>query len=172
MDINIREAAKTDVSQLAELIRSLGYFAHITSELPQITEERVLKHLSICDSDDSHTVLVAEAPGGGIIGYGAVHWLPYFILPGPEGYVSELFVRNSFRGHGIGRRILDMIVDEARRRGCSRLMLLNMRKRESYERQFYAKQGWEERPDAANFVLALTRPSYSKPDCELQPLNG
>jgi len=34
-------------------------------------------------------------------------------------------------------------------------MLLNMRKRESYQRNFYQKHGWEERPDAANFVLQL-----------------
>ena len=34
-------------------------------------------------------------------------------------------------------------------------MLINLRKRESYQRQFYAKQGWDERVDAANFILPL-----------------
>jgi len=34
-------------------------------------------------------------------------------------------------------------------------MLVNMRHRESYERQFYSKQGWKERAEAANFVYPL-----------------
>ena len=34
--------------------------------------------------------------------------------------------------------------------------LLNIRHRESYRRGFYKKIGWEERPQAANFVLPLT----------------
>lgn len=37
-------------------------------------------------------------------------------------------------------------------------MLLNMHTRESYKRGFYARQGWEERPGAANFILQLTGP--------------
>jgi hypothetical protein len=44
---------------------------------------------------------------------------------------------------------------EAQERGCSRLMLINLRKRESYQRRFYQKQGWEEREEAANFVYHL-----------------
>ncbi len=44
---------------------------------------------------------------------------------------------------------------EAARRGCWRLSLLNMRGRESYERAFYAKDGWQEREDAANFVYEV-----------------
>jgi hypothetical protein len=47
------------------------------------------------------------------------------------------------------------VKEEAKSRGCSRLSLLNMRDRESYQRAFYAKDGWEERTDAANFVFDL-----------------
>jgi hypothetical protein len=44
---------------------------------------------------------------------------------------------------------------EARQRGCFRLSLINMRRRESYQRRYYEKAGWEERPEAANFVYFL-----------------
>jgi GNAT superfamily N-acetyltransferase len=155
MDVQIRKADAADGPAIAELLRSLGLFARIQAEAPQMTQERVARHLALCAADDSHLVLVAQAPDGEIAGYGAVHWLPYLILAGPEGYVSELFVRDACRGHGIGRQLLEVVKAEARSRGCARLMLLNMRARESYQRQFYAKQGWEERPDAANFVLRL-----------------
>ncbi len=155
MEIQIRKAQAADVPALTELLRSLGLFAHINAETPQVTEERVRKHLALCLSDDSHLILVAQFLEGELAGYCAVHWLPYLILAGPEGYVSELFIHEQFRGQGIGAQLLEAVRSEAQKRGCARLMLLNMRKRESYQRGFYSKHGWEERPDAANFILPL-----------------
>ncbi|HEX2993318.1 MAG TPA: GNAT family N-acetyltransferase [Anaerolineales bacterium] len=155
MEILIRKAEITDAPALAGLLRSLGLFARIDAESPQSTEERVREHLDLCLADDSHLILVAQTSSEEIAGYCAVHWLPYLILAGPEGYVSELFIHEKFRGQGIGARLLEAIQAEAQKHGCSRLMLLNMRNRESYQRHFYAKQGWEERPDAANFILPL-----------------
>ena len=156
MDIQIRKAEVSDVPGISDVLRSLGFFALINAEAPETTQERVRKHLALCVSDDSHLVLVAQTPDGEIAGYGAVHWLPYLILAGPEGYVSELFIKEAFRGQTIGGRLLEAIKAEAQKRGCSRLMLLNMRKRDSYQRQFYPKHGWEERPDAANFILPIS----------------
>ena len=69
---------------------------------------------------------------------------------------AEVF-DEAFRGQAIGGRLLDALKAEAQKRGCCRLMLLNMRKRDSYQRQFYPKHGWEERPDAANFVFPLNQ---------------
>jgi len=155
MNIRIRKAEATDVPAIADLLKSLGLFNHINVEAVSTSQERLLKHLALCTSDDSHLVLVAQTPGGEIAGYCAVHWLPSFILIGAEGYVSELFIRDEFRGQGIGGQLLETVKTEALNRGCSRLMLFNLRIRESYKRQFYAKHGWEERPDAANFVLQL-----------------
>lgn len=34
-------------------------------------------------------------------------------------------------------------------------MLVNSRERESYQRQFYQKQGWIERENIANFIYKL-----------------
>jgi GNAT superfamily N-acetyltransferase len=77
-------------------------------------------------------------------------------MSGPEGYVSELFVRDDARGRGVGRRLLSAIESEARGRGCQRLSLINLRNRESYRRQFYLKAGWSERSDAANFIYVVS----------------
>ncbi len=89
------------------------------------------------------------------MGYAAVHWLPYLFMPGPEGFVSELFIDDEARGQGIGTKLLESVKQEAQARGCTRLSLINLRDRESYQRGFYAKLGWQERPDAANFILRL-----------------
>jgi len=156
MDITIRKAELNDIPSLTSLIRSLGLFAYLDNESAQATSERITRHLSLCLADDSHSVYVAELAGGEIDGYISVHWLPYLILPGSEGYVSELFISEQSRGLGIGAQLLNVAESEAGERGCARLMLLNMRQRESYQRGFYAKNGWQERPDAANFIKKLT----------------
>lgn len=155
MDIVIRKAETTDAPALAELLRSLRIFSRINAEDATATEERVMRHLALATADDSHLILVAQTSEKNIVGYGAVHWLPYLILTGPEGYVSELFIAEEFRGQGIGGQLLATMQANAEKRGCSRMLLLNFRDRESYQREFYSKQGWNERPDAANFVLPL-----------------
>jgi len=155
MDIQIREATDQDAPAIAELLRSLELFAHIQAQTPKIVRKQVSRNLGLCNADNSHSVFVALDPAGKIVGYCAAHWLPYLLLPGPEGYVSELFLRESSRGLGIGGQLLKTARAEAKERGCSRMMLLNLSNRESYKRGFYKKQGWEERQEAINFLLKM-----------------
>jgi GNAT superfamily N-acetyltransferase len=155
MTVQIREAKPEDAQSLAGLLKEVGWFESFKNEPFEAAIHRVRLHIEQCLADNSHSIFVAEPRDGKIIGYGSVHWLPYLFLKGPEGYVSELFVRESARGHGIGRELLNTIETEARTRGCVRLSLINLRNRESYMRQFYVKAGWEERPEAANFVYRI-----------------
>jgi GNAT superfamily N-acetyltransferase len=157
MDVQIRKAQVQDAGHIADILRALGWFAHMNSEPYEETRARIARHLELCNADDSHSVYVAENASGDIGGYVSVHWLPYFMLTGPEGYVSELIVREAARGRGIGTRLLAVVEEEAKARGCSRLMLINMRNRESYQRGFYRKRGWEERQNAANLVYSIPK---------------
>lgn len=155
MRIKIRKLTAQDAPQIAELLKEIGWFESFKSEPIGAASERVRFHIEQCHVDDSHSAFAAQSPDGKIVGYGSVHWLPYLFLQGPEGYVSELFVRESARGQGIGRELLKTIETEAKTRGCVRLSLINLRDRESYMRQFYVKTGWEERSEAANFIYRI-----------------
>jgi GNAT superfamily N-acetyltransferase len=155
MEIQIRKVSAQDAGQLAELLRDIGWFESFKSEPIEVASRRVRRHLDQCLADESHSLFVAQTPDGAIVGYGSVHWVPYLFLPGPEGYVSELFVRESARGQGLGSELLRTIETEAKTRGCVRLSLVNLRNRESYMRQFYIKAGWEERSEAANFIYRI-----------------
>jgi GNAT superfamily N-acetyltransferase len=155
MEIEICKAEETDVDGIAEILRELGWFAEIMAETPAETQAHILNELKLCQADNSHAVFVARATGGAVLGYVSVHWVPYLLHRGPDGYISELFIRDSARGKGIGTRLLETVEADAIRRGCTRLMLLNMRQRESYKREFYFKHGWEERPQAATFMKSL-----------------
>lgn len=153
----IRKATSGDAAGLADLILGLEWFGRYFEGLSlEAARAQVDRHLGLCLGDEnSHTVFVAQDAGSQLIAYAAVHWLPYLFLPGPEGYISELFVTTDARGQGVGRRLLEAVMEEAKAHGCSRLSLINMRGRESYQRGFYHKQGWNERADAANFVVKL-----------------
>jgi GNAT superfamily N-acetyltransferase len=155
MEFEIRPIRADDAERLSAVIRGLGLFGRLESEDPDVTAARVAEHVRMCLADDSHSLFVAESDGAEPIGYAAVHWLPYLILPGPEGYVSELFVAESARDRGVGTALLDTVASEARRRGCARLMLAAVRTRESYLRGFYVKHGWIERDSVANMVFDL-----------------
>ncbi len=152
---HIRRATIADTDRLTDLLIGLQHFRRLEGVPRAAVLAQVSRHLGLCLADDSHAVYIAETGEGAIAAYAAVHWLPYLFLPGPEGYISELFVAEAARGQGVGARLLATIAEEACDRGCSRLSLLNMRGRESYQRGFYVRHGWEERPDAANFVLEI-----------------
>jgi GNAT superfamily N-acetyltransferase len=154
-NIKTRKAVETDMPAIAEILRELGFFARINAEPAAATEQRVRHHFDLCCRNDDHSIYVAENDRDEVVGYAAVHWLPYLLLSGLEGYVSELFVRPSAQGQGVGTLLLDVMKEEGEARGCSRLSLLNMRNRDSYRRGFYKKAGWQEREHAANFVLPL-----------------
>lgn len=148
----IRCAEPADVAGLATLLRSLpDALPRFGLEPSETTAKRVSEALV---SHTPHTVLVAE-DAGRITGFIHTHWQPSLLHSGGEGFVSALFVHSEYRGRGLGRTLLESVQAEGRRRGCSRLLLLNMRHRPSYERGFYLKQGWRERPEAANFVYDL-----------------
>lgn len=152
----IKKIVAQDAQQLAALLKEVGWFELLHNEPLEESTRRVKGHMEQCLADHSHSIFAAESADGTIVGYGSVHWLPYLFLRGPEGFVSELFVRESARGQGIGKQLLQAIETEARARGCVRLSLINLRDRESYHRQFYVKAGWEERHNAANFVFRMT----------------
>lgn len=154
-DIVIRPAGKADLSAIAALWRDLGWMKWIGQKDPAQVERVMAQRLAEDQADDSHLVLVAEDGDGQMLAYTAMHFLPYFMMPGPEAYVSELFVTAAARGRGVGQLLLEHLETLARERGCCRLMLFTGRDRESYMREFYKKQGWQERPVIANFVRNL-----------------
>lgn len=154
-NVVIRSGRETDAAAIAAILRSVGWFEQLKAEAPKKTEERIRSQIRLHKTDDGHSFYVAEISAGRVAGYASVHWLRHFFFSGPEGYLSELFVDESSRGLGIGKKLLHKIVQEAGSRDCARLMLLNGKHRESYRRSFYSKNGWSEREKIANFVFQL-----------------
>ena len=149
----IRTAQISDAPAILDIISE-----HATFPILKLKEEDRLScledHLAACIEDPASDMWVAE-DSGGVMGYMLLHWHSSMIMPGPDGYVAELFVHSDHRGCGVGRRLLETARQAAGERGCFRLMLINNRQRDSYRRGFYRKNGWTERAHISNFVLFM-----------------
>ncbi len=155
MEFTIRSAQFFDCPALADLLREIGRFDAINNRTPAEAIRHIEALLAECLADESHSVYVAVDETARVQGYVSAHWLPYLFMAGPEGFVSELFVREAARGQGLGTALLNTIQEQARQRGCQRLSLLNRKDSDAYQRSFYAKHGWEERPGMSNFIFRL-----------------
>lgn len=158
-EIVVRNAVREDAVRMAEILREIGWSSR-RNELPleEVTGpiEELIEH---CLADaKGHTMLVAEDPGGSVLGFTCVHWVPFVMLGSWEGYVSDVFVSPDASGMGVGTALVERVMDEGRERGCMRLMLTNGKEKASYKLGFYKKLGWTERPLVANFVYYYKEP--------------
>ncbi|MGZ3667783.1 MAG: N-acetyltransferase family protein, partial [Ktedonobacterales bacterium] len=145
-------AIASDALSISELLHEIGYLKYINEEAPAETEARIRDGILSLSHLTDHVLLVAtEEESDTVLGYAAAHFYANLLI-GNEGYISELYLRPSATNKGIGSKLLATLEDEGRSRNCRRLRLTNWRIRESYQRGFYAKHGWQENSDAAEFV--------------------
>jgi len=147
----IRDATPADSDQLVELVRQLHDERGAELDVQQARDA-----VCACIGDRSRDLIVADCDGQ-VVGYVAVHWIPFPMLRGQEAYVSDLLVRHDWRGHGVGRRLLAVTEDRARARGCVRIMLNNRKTEEAFARSFFAQAGFRERTEYANFVKPFAK---------------
>jgi ribosomal protein S18 acetylase RimI-like enzyme len=146
----IRRASKDDCSAIVELIAAL----RLEEQGLAVDGAPILSTLLTAVSQPACNVFVAESDEA-VVGFVVVHWVPFPMLAGTEGYISDLIVTAELRGGGIGHRLVNAVEAEARSRGCVRLMLNSRIAAKSFQRGFYANLGYRHREDFANFVKAL-----------------
>ena len=147
--MSIRPLRSSDVEAVMRLHRELGWnpaFKADGSTLKQRLE-------ALTDTEDA-LLLVAEIDGN-VVGYIHGQIVTYLLFAGREMLISEVFVMERARGHGVGRALVAAIESEAVKGKCFRISVLNSRERESYKRAFYPSMGYEERPHTANFTKRL-----------------
>jgi ribosomal protein S18 acetylase RimI-like enzyme len=150
----IRASTCDDAQALTELLHAIEDLSQMAKESFEATLARVQKHLERIVRSNEHTLLVAEE-NNKIVGYVNAHWQPTMLRADGEGYISELFIHPDFRSRNLGTLLTEKVIEEGKARGCARLSLLNMRHKPSYGRGYDTKRGWQERPNAANFIYDL-----------------
>jgi hypothetical protein len=85
LNVSVRKAGLGDATALTEVLRSVEYFTHLIEMPFKEARATVVRGLEQDLARDDHLVLLAEDIDGRILGYCAVHWLPYLLFEGPEG---------------------------------------------------------------------------------------
>ncbi len=148
--MTIRPAQPTDAQAIALILYSLEEYPNYHQIALEVLKSRVQLGLE-CLADRTALVGVFENQ---VLGFVVVHWF-YPLMTESEGYIGDLFVHVNSTGQGLGSALLGAVIQEAKSRGCGRLALSNWRDRVSYQRGFYAKHGFQEKPNSARFVLNL-----------------
>jgi GNAT superfamily N-acetyltransferase len=143
----IRQVTQEDALALTNLLRSLDDLSQVIAETAEATFNSVNKQLERILNNLDRSLLIDEEKG--------VFWQAPLMNQGSEGYVAELFTHPEKGAQGSGRTLLEEVIRQGKARGCSRLCLFTMRHRPSWERGFYSKNDWEERPLAAHFINNL-----------------
>ena len=114
--IEIRKAEPNDFVQVYELIKELAAFENEPNEpsnsLKKFVEEGTAKH-------PRFQVLVAEADGS-IVGI-ALYYYGYSSWKGSMLYLDDLVVKEAYRKHGIGKKLMDELISIAKEERISQV---------------------------------------------------
>ena len=105
-------------------------------------------------ADPRHHLAVA-IDDGVVVGFASAVTYVHPDKPRPELWINEVGVASTHQRHGLGRRLLDALLDAGRSDNCSEAWVLADRSNTGAQ-QFYASLGGERAPeDAVMFTFAL-----------------
>ena len=139
----IRKAKLSDFSEIHRLMVLLGYKISKSEIQNQKIEFEVIiesKHQNIfvIEGNDSNTI-------DAMISYSV---LPQLRFAGLKMEVDELIVNPEKRSMGLGSKLVQFALEQAKMLRVKKVIISNNRERESYHRKFYQKLGFCEKNSA------------------------
>lgn len=117
MDIKIRRAVKEDCPRLLELIHELAEYERAPQEVTvtlEHFEESSFGKNPVC------WTFVAEVDGK-IVGF-ALYYIRYSTWKGQAMYLEDILVIHEMRGKGIGKLLMDRLIEEAKEKKFNRII--------------------------------------------------
>ena len=113
----IRETTEKDVPQIFQLIRELAEYEKLSDS---VTADEELLKKSLFGQDKYAYVIFAEYEGK--IAGQALYFFNFSTFKGKPGiYLEDLYVRPEFRKNGIGKALLNYLIELARQKNCGRV---------------------------------------------------
>jgi GNAT superfamily N-acetyltransferase len=112
----LRAAERRDAVAIFELIRELAAFEQLSHE---VRGDAAALEQHLFGEPRYAEALLAEDEGL-VIGFALYFWNYSTFLCRPGLYLEDLFVRERFRGRGVGRALLEAVQERARAQGCGR----------------------------------------------------
>lgn len=113
MTINIRKAEPVDFEEVYSLIIEFATFIK--------TPEKVMTTPSQMMTDkDYFNCFIAVDDKNKVVGF-ATYFIAYYSWTGKTVYLDDLYVLEQFRGLGIGNKLLDKVIETAKRENCKKV---------------------------------------------------
>jgi GNAT superfamily N-acetyltransferase len=113
MKISIRPAVVSDYPQILELFREFSVYQKLPERMKNTHEKMV-------EEQEYLHAFIAETENNEIIGY-ATWFYTYFTWTGKGMYIDDLYVKPEFRGTGIGKLLMNRIIELATESKCHKL---------------------------------------------------
>lgn len=134
MTIKIRSAAESDFAQIIELFKEFAVFEKLPDKMTNSVEQMLKEK-------EYFNCFVAENEDKVILGY-STYFFSYHTWIGKSLYMDDLYVKENYRNKGIGRRLLESIIEFAKKEECNKVrwQVSNWNKN---GQEFYKKMGAE-----------------------------
>ncbi len=109
---HVRQATETDFNAIHALIMELAAFVKMPEKVSITPEQMIL-------DKDIFKALVVEHENE-IIGF-ASYYYTYFSWTGKSIYIDDIYVKDTFRGKGIGTDLMQHIFEIGRKNNCKKV---------------------------------------------------
>ena len=114
MNITIRNAEEKDLPQMIGLIKELAIFENAGDQVTNSVEQ-------MCTEKEFFNCFVAERLDNKEIVGMALYYFAYYTWVGKSLYLDDLYIKQAFRGHKIGSKLLQKLFDVAKTENCKRV---------------------------------------------------
>lgn len=137
--IEISAASPEDIPQLVELLNQLF---SIEKDFCPDRERQVLGLSLLISQPEQGIIKIVRNAGGTVIGMVSAQLVISTAQGTPSVWVEDMIVSKEYRGYGIGKTLLQSVLEWARQHGATRAQLLVDTKNEP-ALEYYRHLGWE-----------------------------